>query len=181
MPTYLPPLRGVEQSIAYAEAAAIAPIQRAMLWAYELWHPTLTEPIYFVNDTNALHATIEDDAARNAGTEQEFLACLLDVQRPEESDAAESPQVTLAREGVSGLLADAFAAARGSLVPWELVERCYASDDTSAPAKLPALTYHLSSATLSGNAASVTASFADFGNVSVPRLTFRRKQYPGLA
>ena len=103
------------------------------------------------------------------------------MQRPEESDAAASPEVTLSREGISGLLADAFAAARGSLVPWELVERCYASDDTSAPAKLPVLTYHLSSVTLSGAAASVTASFADFGNVSVPRLTFRRAEYSGLA
>lgn len=181
MPTYNPPLHGVAQSVAYAEAAAVAPIQRAMLWAYELWHPTLAEPVYFVNDRVDLAATIEAGAARNGGTEQTFIACLLEVQRPEESDAAASPEVTLSREGISGLLADAFAGARGSLVPWELVERCYASDDTAAPAKLPVLTYHLSSATLTSRAASVRASFADFGNVSVPRLTFRRAEYSGLA
>lgn len=181
MPTYNPVLRGVAMSVAYAEAAAVAPIQRAMLWAYELWHPSLAEPIYFVDDRADLEATIEASAARNASTVQTFIACPLDVQRPEESDAAASPEVTLTREGISGLLADAFAAARGSLVPWELVERCYASDDTAAPAKLPVLTYHLSSVTLSGAAASVTASFSDFGNVSVPRLTFRRAEYSGLA
>lgn len=181
MPTYQPELRGVAMSVAYAEAASVAPIQRAMLWAYELWHPSLAEPVYFVNDRADLIATIEAGAARNAGTEQTFVACLLDVQRPEESDAAASPEVTLSREGISGILSDAFAAARGSLVPWELIERCYASDDTSAPAKLPALTYHLSGATLAGNSASVRASFADFGNVSIPRLTFRRAEYSGLA
>ena len=66
MPTYNPVLRGVAMSVAYAEAAAVAPIQRAMLWAYELWHPTLAEPIYFVNDRADLAATIEAGAARNA-------------------------------------------------------------------------------------------------------------------
>lgn len=180
MPTYQPPLRGVALSVAYAEAAAIAPIARTMLWAYELWHPTLAEPIYFVNDQADLSATIEAGAARNAGTVQTFLACLLELRRPEESDAQASPKVTLTREGVSGILAQAFADARGSLVPWELVERLYASDDTAAPAKLPVATYHLSSATLSGTSAAVEASYADFGNVSIPRLSFRREEYSGL-
>ena len=182
MPSYNTPLRGVAQSVAYAQAAAIAPIQRAILWAYKLWHPSLASgPIYFVNDKADLSATIEAGAARNAGTVQVFVACLLSLQRPEESDAASTPQISLAREGISGILSGAFKASRGSLVPWQLIERCYASDDTTGPAKLPVGNYELSANTISGVAASVSASFADHANVSIPRLTFRREKYSGLA
>ena len=181
MPTYNTPLRGVALSVAYAQAAAVAPIGRVMLWAYELWHPTLLAPIYFVTDRVDATLTLENTAPRNPGTAQVHLACLLDLQRPEESDTAQSPELTLTREGISGILSSALATARGSLVPWELIERLYASDDLTAPAKLPVATYNLSGATISGTAASVKASYADFGNVSVPRLTFRREEYAGLA
>jgi hypothetical protein len=181
MPTYLPPLRGVSYSHAYAEASAIAPITRAMLWAYELWHPTLAAPIYFVDDRADLVATIEAGAPRGAGTSPTFVACPLSIGRPEESDGAASPEVNLSREGVSGLLKQAFDAARGSLVPWVLIERLYASDDTSGPAKLPVLTYQLNGSDITGAVATIRASFADPANVSIPRLTFRRAEYPGLA
>ena len=181
MPTYRPALRGVSYSEAYAEAAAIAPITRAMLFAYELWHPSLAAPIYFVDDRADLEATIEATADRNAGTTQTFISVPLSIERPEESDTASTPEVSLSREGISGLLKDAFDAARGSLVPWILIERLYASDDTTGPAKLPVLTYMISSADISGTAASIRASFADPANVSIPRLTFRRAEYPGLA
>ena len=181
MPTYRTALRGVSFSQAYAEAIAIAPIQRAMLYAYELYHPLLTAPIRFVNDRADLTATLEASAPRNASTAVTFAACLLDIGRPEESDTAASPEVTLAREGISGILSAALAQARGSLVPWVLIERVFASDDLSAPHQLPVLTYQPSSADITGMAASLRASFADPANVSIPRLTFRRTEYPGLA
>jgi Domain of unknown function (DUF1833) len=181
MPTYLPPLRGVSYSQAYAEAATVAPVTRAMLSAYELWHPTLATPVRFVDDMADLVATIEAGAPRNAGTAQTFVACPLSIGRPEESDAAATPEVTLSREGVSGLIKQALDGARGSLVPWVLIERLYASDDTTGPAKLPVLTYQLTGADIAGAVASMRASFADPANVSVPRMTFRRTEYPGLA
>ena len=181
MPVYQTPLRGVAQSVAHAEAAAIARITVAMLWAYELWHPSMAEPIYFVNDRADLSATIEATAARNPNTVQNFIGVLLNLQRPEESDTASTPELTLTREGVSGILSDAFKASRGSLVPWVLIERCYASDDTSGPAKLPVAEYELSGNTLTGAGAAIRATFADHANVSVPRLTFRREKYSGLA
>lgn len=181
MPTYRPALRGVSYSEAYAEAAAIAPIVRAMLFTYELWHPSLDAPIYFVDDKADLTATIEDAADRNAGTEQTFISVPLSIERPEESDTAATPEVTLSREGISGLLKQAFDAARGSLVPWILIERLYASDDTGGPAKLPVLNYTITQSEISGTAANIRASFSDPANVSIPRLTFRRAEYSGLA
>jgi hypothetical protein len=179
MPTYQPARNGVSLSDAFAEAAAVAPIQRVMLWCYELRHPSLAEPARFVNDKNSLLATLESDAPANPGEQVEFLACLLDAERPEESDSAASPEITLTREGVSGILAQAFRAGRGSLEPWELTERVYASDDTSAPAKLPVATYILSANEIGPLTASLKANFADPANISIPRLTFRREQYFG--
>lgn len=180
MPTYGAAYKGVRFSAALKQAATIAPIRRAILYAYELWHPTLDEPIYFVDNKEEIVAQTEVTAERNPGTFQTFVACLLGMQRPEESDTAASPEVTLNREGVSGILKEALDGARDSLEPWELVERVYASDDLSGPAKLPPAVYLLSSASLSGGGASIRASYGDPGNVSIPTRTFRREKYPSL-
>jgi hypothetical protein len=175
-----PAYRGVSYSDALLEAAAVAPIDYLTLYAYELWHPTLDEPIYFVNDLQDLEATIEADATRNAGVTVTFLGVLLAMQRPEESDTDASPQVSLSREGVSGILKVALDTARGSTDPWELIERVFTTDDLSGPAKLPPMIYNLSAAQMASAGASISAGFGDFANVSVPTKTFRREKYPTL-
>jgi hypothetical protein len=86
----------------------------------------------------------------------------------------------MARPDVGGILKAALDAARGSLTSWTLIERVYASDDTSAPAMLPPLKLEIPSAEIAGAAARLSASFDDDANEAVPRLTFRRDQYPGL-
>jgi len=172
--------RGVTLTQALQEAAAVAPITRAMLYAYELWHPTLTEPVRFVNDKAPLIATLEPDAPRNPSEAVEFMACPLALERPEESDTASTPTVTLSRPDVAGLLKPLFDAARGSLESWTLIERVYASDDTSRPALLPPLSFELSAQDAAGAEAKLTANFDDDANVAVPRITFKREEYPGL-
>jgi Domain of unknown function (DUF1833) len=171
---------GVTLTEALQEAAAIAPIGRAMLLCYELWHPSLAEPIRFVDDNAPLMATLEADAPRDASTEVEFIACPVSLQRPEESDSAASPTVSLARPDVSGILKGALDAARGTVEPWSLIERIYASDDTSTPAKLPPMSFELTTAEISGAAAKITAMFDDDANSAIPRISFRRNEYPGL-
>lgn len=173
--------RGVTLTEALQEAAAIAPIGRAMLLCYELWHPTLAEPIRFVDDNAPLFATLEATAPRNASEEVEFLACPVSMQRPTESDSEASPTVSLSRPDVSGLLKGALDAARGSLVPWNLIERIFASDDLSTPAKLPPMSFELTSAEISGAAAKITAMMDDDAQVAIPKITFRREAYPGLS
>ena len=182
MPTYKSPHHGVELSEALHEAAVIAPIVRVILETFELYHPIGTPdgPVYVVNDLQPLTATIEAGAARNAGTAVEFLACSVAVGRPEEADTNATPTITLTVSNVSGLMSDALRSARGSLAPWEIIERAYASDDTSGPAMLPPLQLYLTNADISGELLVISASFGDSANVSVPRLTFRRADYPGL-
>jgi hypothetical protein len=174
--------RGVTLKESLQEAAASAPLGRAMLYAYELWHEDLSDAIRFVNDKAALLATLEADAPRDAGAEVEFMACPLEAaERPEESDTAASPSVSMSRPDVGGILKAALDEARDSLEPWTLIERLYASDDTSGPAMLPPLTYELSAAQIAGAAGKLTASFDDDSNEAIPRITFRREDYPGLA
>lgn len=172
--------KGVTLTEALQEAATIAPVQRAMLYAYELWHPTLTEAFRFVNDKAPLLATLEDDAPRNAGEVVEFIACPLQLERPEESDTAATPTVALSRPDVAGILKPVFDAARGSIDEWILIERLYASDDTSTPAQLPPLAFELSNFEIEGAAARLTASFDDDANIAVPAIRFKRSEYPGL-
>jgi hypothetical protein len=151
-----------------------------MLYAYELSHPTLDEPIRFVNDKADLLATLEADAPTDAGLEVEFVACPLSLERPKEDDGDESPTIRMGRPDVGGILKAALDAARDSLESWTLIERLYASDDTSGPALLPVLRFELTSAEISGAQASISASFDDDANVAVPRVTFKRSEYPGL-
>lgn len=172
--------KGVTLTTALQEAAAIAPIGRAMLYAYELRHPSLADPFRFVNDKAPLLATLEDDAPSNAGEEVEFVACPLQLERPEESDTAATPTVTLSRSDVAGILKPVFDAARGSIEEWVLIERLYASDDTGRPAQLPPLSFELSKFDLAGPEARLTASFDDDANIAVPAVRFKRSEYPGL-
>lgn len=172
--------KGVTFSDAYTEAIGSAPLQRAMLYAYELWHPSFDAPVRFVNDTAPLMATLEPGAPRNAGEVVEFLACTLVMERPTESDSAAAPQLKLQKPGVSSLLKDALDKARGSLVPWELIERVYASDNTTELAQSPPLTLSPSSVKLDALAGSFVASIADQANIAIPATTFKRTEYPGL-
>jgi hypothetical protein len=172
--------KGVTLKTALQQAAAIAPIQRTMLYAYELYHVSFAEPVRFVNDREPLFATLEADAPRDASAEVEFLACPLKLNRPEESDTAQSPTVTLERPDVAGILKAAMDNARGSLEPWTLIERQYASDDTSGPVMLPPMSFEVTLVDISASAASLSAQFDDEVNSPVPRITFKRSEYPGL-
>lgn len=173
--------RGVTLAEALQEAAAIAPIYRQMIYTYELWHPTLSAPLYFANDNADLDAFIEVTAERNPGVETTFLSCPLAVARPEEGDQPESPKLAMSRPDLAGLLRPLLEAARGSTLPWVLIERLYASDDLSGPAMLPPLQVELTSVDFVGSALQIAAQFDDDGTLAIPATTFRRVQYPGLA
>ena len=172
--------KGVTISQAWQEGVASAYIGRVHLYAYEIWHPTMLEPVRFVNDVLDLAATLEPDAPRNALEEVVFMACPLEMTRPEESDTAESPSVTLMRPDVGGLLKSAMDNARGSLVPWTIIERAYVSDELSSPAITPPQSFEISLTSISGGSARITAQYDDELSDPVPRITFKRGEYPGL-
>lgn len=172
--------RGVTISQAWQEGVANAYVNRVHLYAYEIWHPTMAEPVRFVNDVVDLTATLEADAPHNPLEEVLFIACPLEMTRPEESDTAETPSVTLMRPDVGGLLKNAFDNARGSTGTWQIIERAYVSDDLSQPAINPPQSFEITLSTISGGSARITASYDDEISDSVPRITFKRGEYPGL-
>lgn len=172
MPTYQDARNGVALSVAMAEAAVIARIDVAFLNTFEFRHP-LVDTIRLVCDNQDLVATLEGNAPEDAGQSVTFTAFQLTKTRPEESDTADSPSMTLTASGVSGLLAQAFRTTRGSLVPWEITERVYASDDTTGPAIIPVNTLLIATSQITATVASIVANFGDPANVAVPRLTFK--------
>lgn len=171
---------GVTISTEAQEAAAIAPVQRAWLCAYELWHDGMDEAVRFVNDRADLVATLEDDAPRDAGEEVTFIACEVSAARPTESDEAGNPQIMLGRSDVAGLLKAELDAVRGTSVVWTLIERIYMSDVLTAPALLPPLSYEILSIKIAGPQAQLVAQYDDDGNIGIPRVFFTRAAYPGL-
>jgi hypothetical protein len=178
MPTYR---RGVTLEDVLTEAAGTAPLRRAMLWCFELRHPTLAAPFRFVNNRVAFNARLEASAPVDAGLWVEFLPLPLGLQAPEISDASGSPEMGMSASNVAGVLGQALRAARGSMDPWYCTERAYASDSPSAPARVPTVTYILTGSEIAALQASIKASYGDPGGFNVPRLTFRREEYSGLA
>lgn len=173
--------KGVTFTTAYLEAAAIAHVGTAMLSAFELNNEDLPDgPLRFVNDTAPLLATLEADAPFDPSTQVEFLACPGRIKPPEESDAASAPEIVYEVDNISGAVSDALTLTRGSLKPWTLIERIYASDDTSGPAQLPPRKVELKSVSITSTTASLTFAFGDPGNVRIPGLTFNRTDYPTL-
>lgn len=180
MPTYRTVNHGLQLSEALAEAAAIAPTGRAILHTFELRHPSLGAPVRLVHNHAGITAQLEAGAPVNASTYVDFLPSFLEITPPEESDTAATPSITVTVDNVAGQMSQALRAARNSLAVWEITERLYASDDLSGPALLPPLSLEISQMQISGAKLSLTASYGDHVNISVPKLTFKPTEYPGL-
>lgn len=182
MPTYDTPRRGLSYSEALLEAAFVAPTHRAMLETFEIFNADGTPEgaIYLVSNPEDFAATKEAGADRDPGATVTYLAAPIVADKQEESDSAAAPEQALRLANVSGLASTALRLARGSLEPWELLERVYASDQPSAPALLPALSLLIGRAVITASEVAFTATYGDPANVSIPALKFRRAEYPTL-
>lgn len=186
MPSFRSPINGVAFSAAYAEAISVAPITRVMLPTYEMRHPLFVDENgtpytpRIVNDHADLTATLEADAPVNAGETVTFTALPVEVSGPDESDSGQTPAITFAIDGVSQLLVRQLDFALSSLVPVELTERIYASDDLSGPAVTPVLTMTLRDVVVTDTRVTARAVFYDPSARGFPRAEYVSAQYPGL-
>jgi hypothetical protein len=179
MPIYRNKYRGVQLSEALAQSAAIAPITYAMLSAFEVRHPS--QPVIrFVNNPEPIWATLEATAAVDANALVKFVACSVQRTRPEESADAGTPEISITISNVSGVVTSALNASRGSLIPWMITERLYASNDLTGPAILPPITMEISKVQVYGSYITLTASYRDPTNIAIPKLTFKLAEYPGI-
>ena len=187
MPVYLPAINGLRVSQAYAEAMASAPITRVMISTYEFNHP------YFVDETGALEAirivneytdmsfTLEATAPMNPGASVLFTAIPCRVSGPNEGDGGEAQGLTLEVDGASGEISLQLDRALNSSVPVTMMERIYASDDTSGPAQLPILPMTLRNVVVGDVTVTANPTFFDPSNNSFPRTEYSKAEYPGLA
>lgn len=181
MPTYRPANYGIQLSEALAQAAAVAPVSRAIISCLEFRHPSVA-PVRLCANTTDLTVTHEAGAALNPSAAAEYLAAPITVGIPEESPGAGAPQIVVTVAHINNAIREALEATRGSLEPWTVTERLYASDDLSGPARLPPLTLEVLQVEFPGGpVASITCGYSDPANRAVPRLTFRSSQYPGLS
>ncbi len=186
MPTYLDAENGLSLSEALLEAATYAPVSRAMLNTFELWHASMSAPVRVVVDEQPLSAVLEADAPRNPGEDVVFMASRVTHEIPEESDQAQSPEIILRVDNVTGYIADALRIARSHTdpairdSPWQLIERVYASDDLTAPHILPVFKVTVRRIVMQGPTAVLTAAYRDSVNTSIPAITFTPERYPGL-
>lgn len=174
MPHYLDKRYGVDLSEAYAEAATSAPLDRTILYTYELIHPSFTERILIVNDFSDLTATLED------GTKAEFTPCPVTIIPPTESDEAKAPTIQVQIDGVSNLVATQLEEATRQMERVEIVERIYVSDDLSGPAVLPPLRLTLKTVSINYTQVTGEASFSDPINRGFPKYDYLNREYPGL-
>lgn len=177
MPTTI---KGVTLSDALLAAAAIAPAARTMVWCFEMRHESLLTPFRWCNNKVSFTGTLEAGAPVGAGTAVVFLPLPTSAQRGGESEEA-APETRFGASNVSGLFGEALRAARGSLAPWTITERLYASDAPTVLAQSPPSSYTMTSVDISAIEAMVAADFGDPGNVAFPKLTFKREEYSGLA
>ncbi len=181
MPTFSEdPIQGVSISDADLEAAAIAPVRRAMLTCLEFHSAEWSAPARVVADKQDFTAVLEDDAPRNAGESVTFTALPLRAKWPSEGKAGQAPKVELEIDGVSSLLADLMDQAVVSLEPIELILRQYASDDPSGPSRLPVLTMEFQDVKVTENTVSGTCAYGDPTNDRFPAAAYTRLQWPGL-
>jgi hypothetical protein len=180
MPDYQTARRGVQQSEDLLEAANVAPTSRTIVETFEVWHSSLAEPIYLAANPEDFVGVKEADADRDAGSAVTFLAAPIVFSPPEENDEASAPETSLTFPNISDLVSQALRDARGSLDPWIIIERVYASDDPSGPAQLPPLSLLIEAFTITGTEVTMVLGYGDPADVSVPVLKFRRNEYPTL-
>ena len=181
MPTLLDPVNGVSLSVALAEAATYAPIDRIMFDTLEIYHPSFTEAGFIVNDNQAFVGTLESDAPRSASTAVTFQPVRFRPEWPAETEDASAARAKISADGITPLLVEQLALASGSLDPIVAIWRVFASDEPSGPARLPVHVFELYDVVTTETQVSFTLTPAfDPVNTRFPTRAYTRKNFPGL-
>lgn len=182
MPVYLPPLRGISQSEALAEARAYATAGDPPLVTAALYFTTDSgmQAVYAVNDYEELDATLEDDAPLDGGEEVRFQPVPMRARLPDETDDGPG-NVTIEIDHVTRVLAPYLRDATLRQDPILLMLRTYLPSDTSAPHESPPLTLELEAAGANATTVSANAGFGDLTNRRFPKTEYRAENFQSLS
>jgi hypothetical protein len=146
----------------------------------EFLHPTFTDRPRIVADRQNFLGILEADAPYNAGELVQFAAMPIEVLLPEENMESAAPTVTMRLDNVAGILTPYLNMALETLDPIEVIIREFASDDNSAPARLPPIRMVVRSASVGETSVTLQAAYSDPANRGFPTKDYIATQYPGL-
>jgi len=167
-------------SEAYRRFLASAPVAQREYRTLELYHPSFSEVLRFVQDTQDQTLTLESTAPRDPSTAVLFSAISMVIEEPQETEEAD-PVLTVNLGGVGGEVQDQVSAITGedALTPIECIYRKYYSGDIDAPVLVISLS--VSTIRFEGYArVAFTAEDIDFANKLSGEL-YTIERFPMLA
>ena len=151
-------------SEAYRRFLASAPVAQREYRTIELYHPSFSSVLRFVQDTRSQTLTLESAAPRDADDPVLFSAISMVIEEPQETEEAD-PVLTVNLGGVGGEVQDQVDAITGeaALTPIECIYRKYYSGDIASPVIV--LSLSISTIRFEGYArVAFTAEDIDFAN-----------------
>lgn len=186
MPTYRPPLVGISQSEALAEAANFA-TDEPILFTLAFYHSKIVDEdnnqvaIYVVNDFQPLVATLEADAPIDPGGTVTFQPIPMEIILPAENEQKNTGEVQISISNVSRVLMPHLEAATKTMEPILVMARIYLPSDRSAPHEMPPIQVTLKGATATTTSVIATAGFGDIANRRFPKVEYTLRDFPTLA
>ena len=121
-------------SEAYRRFLASAPTAQREYRTIELYHPSFSSVLRFIQDAEDQALTLESAAPREAGDSVLFSAISMVIEEPQETEEAD-PVLTVNLGGVGGEVQDQVNAITGedALTPIECIYRKYYSGDIDSP------------------------------------------------
>lgn len=168
---------------AWAEAEASCPVDVDVYSTLELQHPAFVESgspiaLRFVLDVQPRLLGIEAGALFNGGTTQSFVPIAFEASRPEFAQGR-VPECRVAIDNVARELMPHLNAAVRVRADLIVLFRQYRSDDMGEPCYGP-VEFVIRNARITGTRVEGTAKLADIANMSFPRRTYSRAEFPAL-
>ena len=142
----------------------------------------VTTAARFVNNRQAIDATLESDAPLDASTEVSFAPAAFSAVLPPLTESGGVPELQITTSNVGREMALHFQAAAFSPDPVQVIHRLYTSGDTSAPHTSPG-PLRMDVYGISATAEAVTARcrWDDMAGRRFPRLEYVARRFPALA
>lgn len=162
-------------SEAIKEAYALAPVNSATLDTIELSHPSVEGgSLYLIRELEPFTLTLEN------GEQKVFEPVGFQFSLPAAGENGRQ-DMQLSIDNVDRRISDFIEKAKNYYEPVKVVYRPYLSSDLTAPQMNPPLSLSLQDVSVTVQAVSGRASFADVLNQKFPKEYYTRKRFPSLA
>ena len=165
---------------ALKEAYASAPTDEVILSTLEIWHPSFTEPIRVVCDTQDFSAFLEATAPRDAGSEVTFIGLPFDFSLPDIDDQSLG-QLIISIDNVTAEITKNVELAMQSPEKIQAIYRPYLSTDTSGPQMNPPFYMYIKTISVTMFRIEAKAGFQDMLNRKFPGVVYTLEDFPGLS